>query len=90
MSGPINDMINLWAIDEYWSSVAEICLTWRYIKMLKHKININFFLQDLDEKNDIFWIKNNFWLSKYKKEYNFYKTYNLEVLKNKLNNQYKQ
>lgn len=66
MSGKVDDMINLWTIDNLsWHSVSEVFLTDSYSKKISH-IPIKFFLNDLNEDNDVFWIKHNLKLSTYK------------------------
>lgn len=57
--GPIDSMIELWNIEDNFCGGSEITLTWNYIKKLKNKIDINYFLKDLNEKNDIYNIKIN-------------------------------
>jgi hypothetical protein len=54
--GPIDEMIELWDIKDNFCS-SQIMLTWSYISKLKNKIEINYFLPDLNENNNLFYIK---------------------------------
>jgi len=64
MYGDVDKMIKLWDINEIFCNVPEIILTDSYIK----KINEipNFILYELKNGLDLFWIKNNIYLSSYK------------------------
>lgn len=69
MSGDIDMMIELWKVDEkeIYQFPEELVLK----NFLKHKFdikNINFFLRNIDNKNDIYWTKYNKFLSSYKSE----------------------
>jgi len=67
MSGPVDIMLTLWNINDFtWCVVPEIFLTWQYILYLQKIIDINFFLNDLNKQNDLYWIKRNVLLSTYK------------------------
>jgi hypothetical protein len=70
MSGPIETMIELWNINTAFCVVPEIMLTWNYIKNCKC-FPKTYFLDKLDENNDLYWIKRNIFLSSYKKDSRF-------------------
>lgn len=57
--GPIDDMITLWNIKDNFCHSPEIMLTWSYISKLKDKIGVNFVLDKLNDKNDLFYVKFN-------------------------------
>ena len=82
MSGPIDDLIELWNIEKTFCVVPEIMITWQYIKNLSNKIPINYLYESINENNDIHWIKRNVKLSSYKTPimdpYNKF-TFNMEV-----------
>lgn len=65
MSGPIDDMIKLWDIKDIFCVVPEVILTKNYIDNFSIK-NINYFLKDINDKNNLFWIKRNIFLDTYK------------------------
>lgn len=65
MSGKTDDMINLWNISDFnWHHVSEVILTDSYSKKVSH-VPIRFFLNDLNQYNDVYWIKHNTKLSEY-------------------------
>lgn len=78
MSGKIDDLLELWNIEDMsWCVVPEIFITHQYISKLMHKVNIEYFLQHLNKDNDLYWLKNNIFLSSYaeNKIYDKYKKY---------------
>jgi hypothetical protein len=89
MSGPIDDMINLWTFEENVSIVPEVNLTWNYICKISN-ININYVLSDLNDGNNMYWIKNNRYLSTYQKNeiYDKYKKYDFSLNKHFLDKNY--
>lgn len=64
MYGDVDDLIKLWDIDEIFCNVPEILITDSYIRKI-NKIP-NFILYELTNESDLFWIKNNIFLSSYK------------------------
>lgn len=57
MSGPIDDLINLWTFgDDYFCSVPEIILTQRVIDL---DLKVSYYWKDLSKENDLIWLKNN-------------------------------
>ena len=89
MSGPIDDMINLWSINDNFCVVPEIILTWSYISKLSN-LPINYFLDSLNTNNDLLWIKNNIHLSSYQSNniYDKYKKYDFSLNKENLKSDY--
>jgi hypothetical protein len=66
MSGTIEDLLKLWDIEDMsWCVVPEIHITQQYITKLLNKVNINYFLSDLNSDNDLHWEKRNIMLSTY-------------------------
>jgi len=65
MAGPIDSMIKLWDIRKIFCSVPEIMITWNCINQC-FDVDKQYFLNCLNLKNDLFWIKNNIYLSSYK------------------------
>lgn len=65
MCGPIDYMIKLWNISNTICGVSEINLTWQYINSCKD-IDINYFINELNDENDLWWLKYNKYLSSYK------------------------
>lgn len=65
ISGPIDDMIKLWDISNIFCVVPEVMLTWQYINECK-EMDVNYFMNELNNENDLWWIKNNIYLSSYK------------------------
>jgi len=64
MYGPIDDMIKLWDVSDIFCSVPEILITYSFIK---NSIDPpNFILYELQNGLDLYWIKNNIYLSSYK------------------------
>ena len=57
--GPIDYMLELWDIKINFCHSPEILLTWSYITKLKDKIDLKYILNDLNEDNDIYYIKFN-------------------------------
>lgn len=55
MFGPIDEMIKLWDIKEDFANGPEIMLTDSYIKNCK--IDVNYFLDKLNENNELYWLK---------------------------------
>jgi len=55
--GPIDYMIDMWNIKDVFCQSPEIMITWSYISKLKDKIDVNYLLLNLNEKNDLFYIK---------------------------------
>lgn len=76
MSGPIDDLIKMWEITDFFCVVPEVILTWNYIKNASN-VEINYFLNDLNSENDLYWIKNNKCLSTYQAslQYDKYKKF---------------
>lgn len=62
-AGPIKDLIELWSFEDDYYQYPEEALT-KQAKKLNMKVN--FIGQSLTENNDIFWIKNDKYLSSYK------------------------
>jgi len=89
MAGPLDILINLWDIKKIFCSVPEIMLTANFIKKCNNT-DINYFLHNLNLDNDLFWIKNNLYLSTYKKTMSTdpYKKFNFSNNLNFLNNEY--
>jgi hypothetical protein len=87
MSGPIDKMIDLWSIDNLFCTVSEVMLTWNYICKTSD-VDINYFLEGLNDENNLFWIKYDLHLSTYQKNdiyYEYKKNYfslNHEYLNN--------
>lgn len=65
MGGEIDNLLLLWNFPEKNYSYPEQALTENYLNQLK-QIPIHFFGNQLNEQNDIFWIKNNLNLSSLK------------------------
>ena len=65
MFGQIENMIQLWETQNAFCVVPEIILTWNYINNCKC-FPKKYFLNYLNEKNDLRWIKRNILLSSYK------------------------
>lgn len=65
MSGRVDDMINLWTINDIFCVVPEIMITKKYIDLFSIN-DINYFLDKLDHTNNLFWIKRNIYLDTYK------------------------
>lgn len=57
--GPIDYMIELWNININFCHSPEVILTWNYINKLKNKIKLNYLITNLNENNDIYYIKFN-------------------------------
>lgn len=89
MSGPIDKMIELWTIENLFCTVPEVMLTWSYISKVSNT-NINYFLNQLNDENNLLWIKNNLYLSTYQKNerYDKYKKYDFSLSKENLKNNY--
>lgn len=91
MSGNIDYLIELWDIEDMsWCSVPEIHLTQQYITNLMNRVNIKYFLQDLNSDNDLYWIKREINLSSYQANgtYDKYKKYDFNLNKEHLVNDY--
>lgn len=80
MEGEIDDMITLWSINEIFGVVPEIIITSNLINNFDSD-KLNFFIDDINEKNNLYWIKRNIYLDTYKidiedthKKYSFSKT----------------
>lgn len=56
--GKIDNMLKLWNIDNIFCHSPEIILTWSYISKLKD-VELNFILNNLNENNDLYYIKFN-------------------------------
>ena len=66
MSGTVQAMINLWKVDSVFCTVPEVLLTWSYIS--KHlDVQINYFLEELEQSNTLYWLKRDTNLLSYKK-----------------------
>lgn len=80
MSGTIEDMIRLWNVPDIFCVVPEVMLTWQYINSCK-QIDIKYFMNQLNSENDLWWIKNNKYLSSYKQGINtsVNSTYNTDI-----------
>jgi len=91
MSGKIDDLLVLWDIkDMSWCNVPEIHITQQYINELMDKVDVEYFLQELNEKNDLFWIKRGINLRTYQanKTYNKFGKFNFELNKEHLVSNY--
>ena len=75
MSGHIDDMIKLWHVKNNISPVPEVKLTLNYIENMETFVSkdINYFLDFLNEGNDLFWIKKNIPLSHLQEHYKFHR-----------------
>lgn len=58
VAGPIDELIEMWNFKQNLCS-AQTVITWSYIKKLSKKIGIYYFLNDLNNENDLFYIKQN-------------------------------
>lgn len=65
MSGNIDDLIKIWTIEDYNHWVPEVLMTRNILKYLKNN-EMSFFLNKLNNENDVYWIKYNCYLSMYK------------------------
>lgn len=76
MSGPTDQLINLWQTEDAFCAVPEVIMTWNYITKCK-SFPKKYFLSDLNENNDLRWIKKGIILSSYKNEpsYDVYKKF---------------
>lgn len=54
--GPIDEMIELWDIKDNFCSTQTL-VTWSYVNKLRNKIDIHYFLPDLNKDNDLFYMK---------------------------------
>lgn len=91
MSGNINDLIKLWDIKNMdWCDTPEVYLTNQYIQILIDAVNINYFLNNLNENNNLYWIKKQIMLSSYKANdlYDRYIEYNFIENKENLKQNY--
>jgi len=91
MSGKIDDLIELWDIEDMsWCTVPEIHLTQQYISKLIDRVDIQYFLPELNSNNDLFWIKRGFNLSSYQANtiYDKYKKYDFDLNKEHLVSDY--
>lgn len=88
MAGEIDQMIKLWSFKEIFCVVPEVMLTWSYIENCN--TDTEYFLHSLTEDNDLFWIKNNIFLSSYRnKMYNdAFRKYDFNLNKNFLEKNY--
>lgn len=88
MAGDIDEMIKLWSFTEIFCVVPEIMITWSYIKNCD--CELKYFLPDLNETNDLFWIKYNTRLSTYKsiKSYDAYKKHDFSLTQSYLKENY--
>jgi hypothetical protein len=67
MSGKTEDLIKLWEVDDIRNSdFVEQILTRRFYNHLNN-IPVNFILNNLNDNNDLYWLKNNIKISEYKK-----------------------
>jgi hypothetical protein len=72
MSGRTDNLIKLWEVDDVRDNdFVEQILTRRFYDCL-NDVSVNFILNDLNRDNDLYWFKNNIFISEYKKE-NCYK-----------------
>ena len=91
MSGNIDYLIELFNIqDTSWCLVPEIHLTHQYIIKLMKKVEIKYFLPNLNSDNDLIWLKPNIELSSYKNigAYDYYKKYDFSSNKDHLTDEY--
>jgi len=91
MSGKIDDLIELWDIEDMtWCTVPEIHLTQQYISKLISRVNIQYFLPELNSNNDLLWIKHGINLSSYQANtiYDKYRKYDFELNKEHLVSDY--
>ena len=82
MSGDIDDMINLWEIiDNNISPVPEVKLTYNYInKMMKFKnTEVKYILDDLNNDNNLYWIKKGIFLSELQEQYKLHGGFSNEI-----------
>jgi hypothetical protein len=67
MAGEIDNLIKLWDIEDMsWCNVPEIHITQQYITKLIDKVKIQYFLDALNDDNELYWIKRKINLSSYK------------------------
>jgi hypothetical protein len=67
MSGKVDDLIKLWEIEDVRTSdFVEQILTRRFYSCFSDS-SVNFILNNLNNQNDLYWIKNNLNISEYKK-----------------------
>jgi len=66
MEGPIDEVILAWDIPTIYGHFSERITTDNIFN--KNKIEFNFILDKLSDNNEIFWVKYNLFLSKYKKD----------------------
>lgn len=91
MSGNIDDLIKLWDIkDMDWCNIPEVYLTNQYIQHLIDAVDINYFLNNLNQNNDLHWIKKQIMLSSYQPNniYDRYAEYNFVENKQRLKENY--
>jgi hypothetical protein len=91
MSGKIDYLIELWDIEDMsWCTVPEIHLTQQYISKLINRVNIKYFLPELNPNNDLFWIKRGVNLSSYQANtiYDKYRKYDFDLNKEHLVSDY--
>lgn len=91
MSGPIDYLVELWDIlDMNWCSVPEVYITQQYILKLLDKVNIQYFLPNLNKDNDLFWAKQGIFLSSYQSNniYDKYRKYDFELTSEYLKKDY--
>lgn len=71
MSGYIDDMLKLWNINECLTIVPEVNLTNNFINNLESfsTTKIKYFLDNLSNTNNLFWVKRNFYLSECQEHY---------------------
>lgn len=88
MAGEIEEMIKLWSFNHIFCLVPEVMLTWSYIENCN--IDIEYFLHTLTEDNDLFWLKNNIFLSSYRNKIqnDQFKKYDFNLNKNFLKQKY--
>jgi len=67
MSGKIEDIINLWSVDlSLGHPIAEQYITHNFFKLLKkNNVKYNFILNQINQDNDVFWLKKDMYLSTY-------------------------
>ena len=91
MSGSIDHLIKLWDIKNMdWCVVPEIHLTHQYIETLIDLVDIRYFLNNLNQNNDLHWIKKQIMLSSYQPNniYDRYVEYNFVENKERLKENY--
>lgn len=72
MASTVEHLINLWTIEDMVSGDFPEKILTRQFNKLQNNPPIKYILNELDQNNDLFWIKNNIYISQYK-ENNYFK-----------------